>query len=76
MKNGQKKKVSFIEVCINTAIGYFVALATQIIAFPWFDIEVSLHQQFTIGLIFTIVSIIRGYFVRRLFNLIHVMGWL
>ena len=73
---GQKKKVSLMEVLINTAIGYFVALATQIIVFPWFDIEVTYHQQFMIGLIFTVVSIVRGYFVRRLFNVIHVKGWL
>ena len=73
---GQKKKVSLMEVLINTAIGYFVALATQIIVFPCFDIEVTYHQQFMIGLIFTVVSIVRGYFVRRLFNVIHVRGWL
>lgn len=72
----QKKTHSFIEVCINTGIGYFVALATQIIIFPWFDIDVTYGQQFLIGMIFTIVSIIRGYFVRRLFNLIHLRGWL
>ena len=73
---GQKKKVSLMEVLINTAIGYLVALATQIIVFPWFNIEVTLNQQFAIGLIFTVVSIVRGYFVRRMFNYIHVKGWL
>ena len=73
---GQKKKVSLMEVLINTAIGYFVALATQIIVFPWFNIEVTYSQQFAIGAIFTIVSIVRGYFVRRMFDLIHVKGWL
>jgi len=73
---GQKKKVSLMEVLINTAIGYFVALATQIIVFPWFNIEVTYSQQFAIGAIFTVVSIVRGYFVRRMFDLIHVKGWL
>lgn len=73
---GQKKKHSFIETCINTGIGYFVALATQIIAFPWFGIEVTHTQQLAIGLIFTVVSVVRGYFVRRLFNYIHICGWL
>jgi len=73
---GQKKKHSFIEVIINTIIGYFVALLTQVIIFPWFDISVTYKQQFLIGLIFTIVSIVRGYFVRRFFNLLHIKGWL
>ena len=72
---GQKKKHSLIETFVNTGIGYFVALATQIVVFPWFDIEVTVGQQFSIGLIFTIVSIARGYFVRRMFNWIHVRGW-
>ena len=73
---GQKKKASLIEVLINTAIGYFVALATQVIIFPWFGIDVTLGQQVTIGVIFTVVSIVRGYFVRRMFNLVHIKGWL
>ena len=73
---GQKKKASLLEVLINTAIGYFVALATQVIIFPWFGIDVTLGQQVTIGVIFTVVSIVRGYFVRRMFNLVHIKGWL
>ena len=73
---GQKKKASLIQVLINTAIGYFVALATQVVIFPWFGIDVTLGQQVTIGVIFTVVSIVRGYFVRRMFNLIHIKGWL
>jgi len=73
---GQKKKASLIQVLINTAIGYFVALATQVVIFPWFGIDVTLGQQVTIGVIFTVVSIVRGYFVRRMFNLINIKGWL
>lgn len=73
---GQKKKHSLAEVVLNTAIGYFVALATQIIIFPWFDISVTYKQQFLIGIIFTIVSVVRGYFVRRMFNYIHIKEWL
>lgn len=64
----QSKKKSFFEVIVSTAIGYIAALATQIIVFPWFNIEVKFSDQLTIGIIFTIVSIARGYFVRRLFN--------
>ena len=72
----QKKIHSFIEVCINTGLGYGVALATQIVAFLWFDIEITYYQQAQIGVIFTIVSVARSYFIRRLFNFIHLRGWL
>lgn len=73
---GQRKIHSLIETFASTAIGYVAALSTQIIVFPWFDIEVTFNQQLSIGVIFTIVSIIRGFFVRRLFNFMHVKGWL
>lgn len=76
INKGQKKKHSIAEVLINTIVGYFVALITQIIVFPMFNIQVTYHQQFLISLIFTIVSIVRGYFIRRLFNLLYIKGLL
>ena len=64
----QTKKMSLIETIVSVAIGYIVALLSQIVVFPLFDIEVSLIDNLLIGLLFTVISIIRGYFVRRLFN--------
>lgn len=71
-KIGQKKSHSFIEVCINTTIGYIIAIATQIIVFPFFDITVSHSQNLQIGLIFTVISIVRSYIMRRVFNYIQI----
>ena len=67
----QSKKQSMFEVIIGTCIGYSVALLTQIIVFPLFGLEVDLESNLLIGVIFTVVSITRGYFVRRLFNYLH-----
>lgn len=64
----QSKKMSFVETCASTAIGYLVALATQLAVFPLFGLSVSLTDNLWIGAIFTVVSIARGYAVRRLFN--------
>lgn len=64
----QSKTHSLIEVLCGTAIGYVVAVATQILVFPLFDIEVTSAENLTIAAIFTVVSIARGYAVRRLFN--------
>ncbi|QOJ20009.1 MAG: hypothetical protein HRU77_04430 [Gammaproteobacteria bacterium] len=64
----QTRLQSMIEAFINVLIGYFVALATQMIEFPLYDMEVSLSQNIQIGLIFTVVSITRSYLLRRLFN--------
>jgi len=64
----QSRLESLVETITNTAIGYTVALASQIIIFPWFDINVTLSQNLLIGMWFTFISILRGYVVRRWFN--------
>lgn len=72
---GQPKRMSWAETIISTLIGYLVALATQLTVFPLMGISVTISENLLIGVIFTIVSIIRGYFVRRLFNWLHLRGW-
>jgi hypothetical protein len=67
----QSRLQSFIESLMNVAIGYGVALASQILIFPFFGIHISLSDNLLIGAFFTVISIIRGYLVRRLFNHIH-----
>lgn len=67
----QSKKQSFVETCCNVAIGYTVAVLSQIVIFPLFGINIPLHDNLAIGLYFTAISIVRGYFVRRLFNRLH-----
>lgn len=68
----QTKKMSLIETLSSVTIGYIIALASQLIIFPVFNIEVSLTDNLLIGLFFTVVSIIRGYYVRRFFNWIKI----
>lgn len=68
----QSKKMSIIETCLSTLIGLAVAITTQIIVFPWFGMQVELHQNFMIAGIFTVISIARGYVVRRVFNWLHI----
>jgi hypothetical protein len=67
----QTRWQSFVESCINVAIGYGVALMAQIVVFPIFDINISMSSNLAIGAIFTFVSIVRSYAVRRVFNHIH-----
>ena len=64
----QSKKGSFIESCVNIAIGYGVALASQLLIFPMFGIDVPLSTNIWIGVWFTIISLARSYVVRRVFN--------
>lgn len=66
----QTRTASAIETLTSTAIGYGVSLLTQAVVFPLFGIETTSKQHIGIAAIFTAVSLMRGYIVRRLFN-----GW-
>jgi len=67
----QTRRQSFFESCINVAIGYGVALLSQIIVFPMFGINAEISTNLAIGAIFTAISIARSYVVRRAFNHLH-----
>ena len=38
----QSRKVSMVEAATNVAVGYGLAIVTQMIVFPWFGIEAAL----------------------------------
>ena len=64
----QSRKMSFAESLVNVAIGYSVAVATQMVVFPWFGMDVELSDNLMIGGCFTVVSIVRSYVIRRIFE--------
>ena len=59
---------SAIESAINILIGYLVALASQLVIFPFFGIHLALRENMFIGFWFTIISLVRSYVLRRIFN--------
>lgn len=64
----QSRTMSMVEAVTNVAVGYVLAIATQIVVFPWFGIETGLAEHLTIGLAFVGVSLARGFLLRRLFE--------
>jgi len=64
----QTRLDSLIESLVNILIGYGVALASQIIIFPFFGINVPLETNLWIGAWFTVISLVRSYVIRRWFN--------
>lgn len=64
----QTRLGSLIESVMNIAIGYGVALISQIILFPFFDIHITLTTNLWIGAWFTAISLVRSYVIRRWFN--------
>lgn len=64
----QSKQKSLIESIIQTIIGLGTSILIQVILYPLMGIPVTFQQNLIITLVFFIVSIVRGYFVRRIFN--------
>lgn len=64
----QSKFLSAVETSVNTVVGYVVAVASQFVIFPLFDIHIEFHQNLLMGLYFTAISLARGYVIRRWFN--------
>ena len=64
----QTRRMSLLESVTNVVVGYVLAIVTQIVVFPWFGIVTDLNQQLAIGLAFVVVSLARGFVLRRIFE--------
>ena len=63
----QSRRMSLIEAASNVMVGYALAVATQILVFPWFGLQPSFAENLAIGAVFTCLSLVRGYALRRFF---------
>ena len=68
----QSRLMSLVESLANVLVGYGVAVATQMAVFPLFGLAVTVTENLLIGLIFTVVSIVRSYALRRGFEALRV----
>ena len=64
----QSSWMSLLEAITNIAIGYAIAVLTQVLVFPLFGVSVSLGDNLGIGAVFTIASLLRSFALRRAFN--------
>ena len=67
----QSRLMSMVEAITNVVVGYGVAVVTQILIFPIFGLQTTLGQNLAMGGIFTIVSLIRSFLLRRLFEAVR-----
>lgn len=72
----QARKYSFIEAVVSTIVGFVITLLAQLILFPIYDIKLSTQDNLTLVAIMTVISVFRGYLIRRLFNYMHTKGLL
>ncbi len=64
----QSKLGSLAEASINVAIGFCVSVAVGRFAYPLFGYEVTLMDNASLTVVFTVTSMARSYIIRRLFN--------
>ena len=65
----QSKRMSAIEAVANSASGFLAGwLANLYVLPPLLGVAVSSNQAWIITAIFTVLSIVRSYIMRRIFN--------
>lgn len=64
----QSKKQSLIESLTSVGIGWIIGVILNMLVLPLFDYDVSLTDGVLISIIFTAVSVVRSYVVRRIFD--------
>ena len=57
-----------IETLTSVFVGWIIGVILNMLVLPLFDYDVSLTDGVLISIIFTAVSIIRSYVIRRWFN--------
>ena len=64
----QSRLASFVEAWANVAVGFAINMVANLIVLPAFGYHVTVADALGIGLVFTTISVVRSYVLRRLFN--------
>ena len=67
----QTRKQSAIEAVMNILIGYTVNMLANFAIFPLFGWEISLSDNLLLGAFYTVISLVRSYTLRRVYNKLH-----
>lgn len=64
----QTRLGSWLEAWANIAVGFAINWCANMLVLPLFGFHVTGSQAFGIGVIFTVISLVRSYVLRRVFN--------
>jgi hypothetical protein len=65
----QTKLGSVLESVANITVGFWINFAANIVILPMFGFQsLTLKNNFIIGVIYTGISLVRSYVLRRFFN--------
>ncbi|WP_211100070.1 DUF7220 family protein [Acuticoccus kandeliae] len=64
----QSRVMSLVEAVTNVAVGYGLAIVTQLLLFPLFGLPADLGTAAALSVAFSAISIVRGFVIRRIFE--------
>ena len=63
----QSRLMSLIESATNVGVGLGLAVGAQMLIYPLYGLHLPLKDNLRIALVFTALSLLRGYALRRVF---------
>lgn len=64
----QTKLGSLCEACVNIVIGFTINFVANSVILPHIGCQISPGTNFYIGFLYTFISLVRQYIIRRWFN--------
>lgn len=64
----QSRRGSLYEAVINIVVGFSINYFANLLIFPLFGFDISAKANFLLGCIYTVISLVRSYVIRRYFN--------
>ena len=64
----QTKRQSLIETLTSVFVGWLIGVILNMLVLPLFDYDITVVDSLLVSLIFTVISVVRGYLIRRFFN--------
>ena len=65
----QTKRQSLIETLTSVFVGWLIGVILNLTILPLFNYNITVVDSLWVSLIFTAISVVRGYLIRRFFNL-------
>lgn len=66
--SGQRRRTSLLEASLSTLTGFIISYAATFAIMPLLGIHTNAAQNFYMVMIYTVISVIRQYIWRRIFN--------
>ena len=64
----QTKRQSLIETLTSVFVGWLIGVILNLTILPLFDYNITVVDSLWVSLIFTVISVVRGYLIKRFFN--------